>query len=129
VYDGTQKVEGNSKWLWNGHGRVGSKSRGFVEVETKDEQVDTSKCFSEALSGTTTLRGASSATAVVSYDGAAKCDSGGAATWTLNGAAQGEVQGIGCQTATGPYAWLAVAAMAIAQRLYARRRRAATARS
>jgi hypothetical protein len=104
AYDYAGEVEGmeqapgielDGPTVWNGSGRVGYTTLGRVDASTADERLDGSKCSTEALSGTTTLRSVGDA-AVIAYDGATDCDESSTVTWTLNGKDQGELVGVRC---------------------------------
>ena len=99
VYSGSV-VPGKAKKeeVWNGSGNYGDSFNGKVAATTVDESIDDTVCSSEASSGTTTLV-AGSDTVVITYDGATDCDKNSTVTWTLNGADQGELEGIECSTA------------------------------
>lgn len=95
---------------WNGSGTVGWSGIGKASVSTEDELLTSvtvgfmtggtaAECSYEAMSGSTTIEG-DGATAVILYDGATDCDSTSTVTWTLNGANQGEVEGISCRIGT-----------------------------
>lgn len=85
--------------MWSGSGRIGWSHLGNVEVSTTDERLHHS-CANEPISGTTTLRSGADV-AVITYDGATKCDDPGAATWTLNDEYQGEITGVSCSATAG----------------------------
>ncbi|MDQ3265406.1 MAG: hypothetical protein M3Y59_17405 [Myxococcota bacterium] len=102
-----QSVESGSRRTWNGSGRVGTQTQGTVEVSTQDEVMDNSVCSSEAVSGTTTLKGKDT-TAVITYDGATDCSDLSTVTWTLDGVAMGTVNGVTCTSAAGAPVWFAL---------------------
>lgn len=114
-YEGTTSHDPD---LWSGKGRIGNSERGVVSAETAGEKIDDAVCSSEAASGTTTLH-AGADTAVITYDGASKCDAPGAVTWTLNGSSQGEVSGISC--AVAPAGLPALALLAAGAALWRKR--------
>lgn len=88
---------------WNGAGRIGTSKAGFISVETKDEVMDSKVCANEAASGKTTLTSDKN-TVEITYDGATDCADTSTAQWSLNGAAQGKLEGIMCSAANGPTA-------------------------
>src|SRR5512140_2609325 len=109
-YEGTTNSATDT---WSGKGRIGDSERGMVSAETTSETIDDAACSNEAASGTTTIH-AGADTAVITYDGASKCDSPGAITWTLNGTSQGEVPGISCSVAPAGLPGLALLVAAAA---------------
>lgn len=119
-YTGQQNTTTN---VWSGQGRVGYSDRGVVSAETVDELLGDA-CATEAETGRTTIH-AGANTAVITYDGASKCDSPPAVTWTLNGTDLGEVSGIACASAPGAAVSPAAGlwALAIALALWWRQRR------
>lgn len=86
-------------FTWAGRGRIGNSRDGVVSAETIGEVIDEMVCSTEAASGSTTVRSGSD-TVVITYDGASKCDPTSTVTWRLNGAAQGELTGVSCASAT-----------------------------
>jgi MYXO-CTERM domain-containing protein len=109
-YHGTIEITGPSDsqvQTYAGSGEIGAQSRGKVSASTDSEVVDSSVCSTEAASGTTTIS-ASGHTAVITYDGATKCDQSSTVTWTYDGADQGELTGVSCSTGGGGAGWLVV---------------------
>jgi len=104
----TPDNSGMGRSTWNGKGRFGESSEGVVSVETVDEVIDRGQCLTEALSGSTTIT-AGHHVAVVTYDGATDCAEDSTSTWTLDGEAKGELQGVGCSAAGGLSAWALLA--------------------
>ncbi len=88
---------------WNGAGRIGTSKAGFISVETKDEVTNSKVCAGEAASGKTLLSSDKN-TVEITYDGATDCASSSTVQWSLNGAAQGKLEGIMCSAANGPTA-------------------------
>jgi MYXO-CTERM domain-containing protein len=87
--------------VWSGSGRIGYEPLGVVEVETKSEVVEPSRCASEALSGSTTITSGGH-TALIEYDGETDCDKTSTVKWSFDGKAQGEMEGVSCSAARGP---------------------------
>jgi hypothetical protein len=100
-YSGTR-----SGSTWNGSGYNGSSEDGKVYAETKDE-VTGGSCSYESASGTTTLKSGTH-TAVITYDGATKCDPGSTVKWSLDGVDKGELTGVQCSSGGGLLAWAAL---------------------
>jgi MYXO-CTERM domain-containing protein len=86
---------------WNGSGRIGYADSGVISAETKDEVIHSEVCGSEALSGKTTLT-TEGHKAEIQYDGATDCEATATVQWSLDGAAQGELEGIACSASSGP---------------------------
>ena len=93
-YEGTVLTEGERN-TWNGSGRFGTSELGVYEASTENEVLDSTVCEHEALSGTTTVT-AGSDVVVITYDGATDCEETSTATWSFNGADQGELEGVEC---------------------------------
>ncbi len=122
-YSGTAVQVNNSTGTgtvttWNGSGKYGSKVDGQISMVTKDEVIDGTVCNSEAASGTTTITSGGN-TAIITYDGASKCDPDSTVKVSLNGADQGELSGVSCATAPGLWwtAGLALIVLALRRRL------------
>lgn len=94
--DGSPDVQ-----TWNGSGRLAHSQYGAVQAQTIDEVLDSARCNSEAISGTTTLRSGGN-TAVITYDGATDCSMNSTVRWSYNGMDRGELQGIRCTVSTTP---------------------------
>ena len=123
-YRGTVREEGERK-TWNGSGRFGTSELGVYEATTENEVLDSTACEHEALSGTTTVT-AGSDVVVITYDGATDCEETSTATWSYNGTAQGELEGVECSASLASRArpGLALGALGGALLLaFARRRR------
>lgn len=95
--------------LYSGTGRYADDVYGLVDLQTIG-QVD-GYCFSEPESGVTLLTTADHQ-AAITYDGAIDCDDPGTATWSLDGAAQGEILGVQCSSVPAAAGWLALAPLA-----------------
>ncbi len=119
-YSGSQVEESDAVTRWSGQGRFGTSLRGMVEMSTADEITDDDGCSSEAESGSTTMS-ADGHEVVITYDGATDCDPESTVTWTLDGADQGELEGVECGTGFGASAM--TAGMALLLVLGLRRRR------
>ena len=76
-------------------GRVSAETVDEIVVTTFTSDTSFTLCQSEALSGTTTIE-AGDHTTVLTYDGDTDCDAEPTITWTLDGASQGELAGVGC---------------------------------
>lgn len=98
--------EVNKADVYSGSGRYADDLYGRVDVQTIGEVEGA--CSTEAESGVTLLTTADHDVAIT-YDGAIDCDSPGTSTWALDGAAQGEILGVGCSSAPGAVGWLALA--------------------
>jgi MYXO-CTERM domain-containing protein len=143
VYSGTMSPgpdgDGDSEpdaQIFDGSGEMGiditvgdATLEGKVSADTVDEVVvttltsDTSftLCQSEALSGTTTIEGGGQTTELL-YDGDTDCDAGGTVMWTLDGASQGELAGVGCSVTRAAPGGRAFGAALLALALLAGRR-------
>jgi hypothetical protein len=95
--------------LYSGSGRYADDVYGRVDVQTIGQLEDT--CFTEADSGVTLLT-TSEHQVAITYDGAIDCDDPGTATWSLDGAPQGEILGVECSSTPGAAGWLALAPLA-----------------
>lgn len=80
-------------------GRVSAETVDEIVVTTFTSDTSFTLCQTEALSGTTTIE-AGGQTTVITYDGDTDCDEESTVTWSLDGASQGELAGIGCSVAT-----------------------------
>jgi hypothetical protein len=99
IYDGTfaPKAGSATDGTYNGSGRFGASPYGVVDVQTKDQVIDTAGCPEGArVSGTTTLT-AGANTGVIDFAGSA-CPSAASLTvpWTLNGKRDGTVSVLAC---------------------------------
>ncbi len=128
-YEGRQTRVGNAV-RWNGRGRYGWEGFGVVEAVTEDELVNQANCRSEALMGTTTVRGAEH-TVVFRYDGETDCDEESTAEWSFDGEPQGELAGVGCDAAGGARGgwWVVLLALASLFRPSSRGRPSPSSRS
>ncbi len=105
VYSGTftgenPDAEGRyQKTTWNGSGRMGSTDLGRASATTTDEVYDVTVCEREAASGTTRIQAAKEV--VITYDGATDCSPDATVTWSLDGAEQGTLTGVGCTSGSG----------------------------
>ncbi|MDC0713399.1 hypothetical protein POL68_33355 [Stigmatella sp. ncwal1] len=86
---------------WNGSGRIGYGDTGVISAVTQNEVIHSETCGSEALSGKTTLT-TDGHKVEIQYDGATDCDATATVNWSLDGAAQGELEGISCSASNGP---------------------------
>ena len=106
-------------------GRVDAETTDEVVVTTLTSDTSFTLCQSEALSGTTTLE-AGGHSAEITYDGDTDCDAEPTVTWTLDGAAHGELAGVGCSVALPARrvsgAALVLAALAVLAPIARRRR-------
>ncbi len=93
-------VRDGDRSTWSGSGRIGSDLVGRYDIATEDEVIDYTVCQHEPLSGLTRIS-AGGHEAVIHYDGATDCVDSGTATWTLDGAEQGEIAGVHCSAAPG----------------------------
>ena len=109
-----------ANYLFSGSGRYGNDVFGKAEGSTTAELIDDSVCGTEAMSGNTTITSVAN-TVVVTYDGSTDCDPTSTVTWTLDGTAQGELDGVTCNTAAGGGGALAVGVFSLL--LAVRRRR------
>ena len=93
--------------VYSGSGRYATTSiaTGKVDAVTDNEQILGDTCNTEALSGTTTLT-TDANEVVITYDGASDCDPESTVTWTLNGAAQGELEDVACSTGATPASFM-----------------------
>lgn len=99
-FEGSTSITSGRR-VWNGSGRIGTSELGVVEVETKDEVIDSAVCDDEAASGTTTIK-SDGHTAVITYDGATDCDEASTVKSSLDGKAAVEIEDISCASASGP---------------------------
>jgi hypothetical protein len=109
------EIDPNALMIFNGSGRVGLSTVGAADAVTVRQIVDRPSCGPEVTSGTTTLSSLGD-TAVITYDGANDCDETSTVRWTLNGADQGELAGVGCALAgvpSGAPRWLALGVVAL----------------
>ena len=111
---------------WNGSGRIGVSTVGYVDATTTDELLDSTVCADEAASGTTRITSGSDV-AVLTYDGATKCDDTSTVPWTYDGKAQPELTNVRCAVGAAPGAPSGLAgaglfAAAVAAALHRRRR-------
>lgn len=125
VYSGSVRTDGSGRSTWNGSGRFGTRRDGKVRATSRDEVLDDAACGSEAASGTTTLE-AGGHTVVVTYDGATACTNPPAARWSLDGKAQGALDGVGCAAAPGRGGMPGLLSVGTVLGLVALRRRHAT---
>ncbi|SEU18043.1 hypothetical protein [Stigmatella erecta] len=103
-YQGSTTSEGSDQSkpsTWNGSGRIGYADTGVISAETRDEVTHSEVCASEAISGKTTLT-TDGHRAEIQYDGATDCEETATVQWNLDGAAQGELEGIACSASNGP---------------------------
>jgi hypothetical protein len=127
-YEGRIDGDYDARTAFSGSGTVtreGEAPTGTVEVTTTDEVLDNDVCGQPA-SGNTAITDDAGNTVVVTYDGSVDCDGDQAASYTLNGVAQGKLTGIACSTSPGQTghartSWLA---LALAATWLAGRRRA-----
>src|SRR5690606_12516670 len=82
---------------WSGKGQIGASPYGYVDYELIDEVVDFEVCNEGAASGTSRLTGEKEVE--ITFRGAETC--GASATWTLDGVAQGELEGVHCSAVGG----------------------------
>ncbi len=118
LYEGS--IEGSDEsepQTWAGSGSFGTSEVGRLEIRTTNEVVDTEACETEALSGSTEVT-AGSDVFTFTYDGATDCDETSTVTWTANGEARGELEGVPCAAAPGE-----IVAALVALTLVMRRRR------
>ena len=101
--------------IWEGAGDFGNSLTGKVSAETVDEVVDNNVCSHEAASGTTTVT-ANGHVAVITYDGATDCSDMSTVTWTLDGADQGTLTGVSCNSGGARGSWPLAAALALVLR-------------
>jgi hypothetical protein len=101
--------------LWEGSGQFGNTLTGKVSATTVDEVVDNNVCSHEAASGTTTVT-AGTDVAVITYDGATDCNTMSTVTWTLDGADQGEITGVSCNSGGTRGSWPLAVALALVLR-------------
>jgi len=110
-YAGQVRGDYGERSVWSGSGtitREGSEQPiGTVEVTTTDEVLDDT-CGEPASGNTVIDNGRDSVT--ITYDGSVDCDAENAASYSLNGVAQGNVTGIVCSVsrASGPESALTV---------------------
>jgi len=86
---------------WNGSGRIGTPELGTISAETRNEVIHSQTCAFEAISGGTTLTG-DNHKVDITYDGATDCATDATVQWSLDGAAQGKLEGVACAAANGP---------------------------
>ncbi|ADO69433.1 uncharacterized protein STAUR_1629 [Stigmatella aurantiaca DW4/3-1] len=98
---GASSEDQSEPTTWNGSGRIGYADTGVISVETQNEVTHSDTCASEAISGKTTLT-TDGQRVEIQYDGATDCDPEATVTWSLNGAAQGELEGVSCSASSGP---------------------------
>jgi hypothetical protein len=131
IYDGTfaPKAGSATDGTYNGSGQFGASPYGAVDVQTKDQVIDTTGCPGGArVSGTTTLK-AGTNTGVIDFAGST-CPSLATlrAPWMLNGKRDGTVSVLACSAgrvghADRPQVWLgAFAALVLAASTCRRRR-------
>jgi MYXO-CTERM domain-containing protein len=118
---GSSESSGPSKW--SGSGRIGNSKVGVISAETQDEVMDSKTCGTEAASGKTTLS-SDGHRVEITYDGATDCADTSTVLWSLDGAAQGKLEGITCSAANGPTAAFWGVALFGAMGLLRRRARA-----
>lgn len=123
-YTGSMARDGETRTTWSGSGSIGAEEIGRYDVHTDDEVLDSSVCNSEPLSGSTTIT-AGEDVAIVTYDGETDCDMEGTATWTLNGADQGELTGVQCSASPGRGGSASLALLALGAAIAWRLRRRA----
>lgn len=88
---------GEDVGTYEGSGTMAEEHKGSVSLRTEAEAIDSSRCETEALSGSTTVQ-AGGHEVVVHYDGATTCTDPGRAHWSLDGVDQGEAE-VACATA------------------------------